>query len=54
MAPNRCVDYVVVHELCHLKRHDHSAEFWKEVGRVMPDFETRKLMLANISNQLIL
>ena len=42
MAPNRCVDYVVVHELCHLKRHDHSVEFWKEVGRVMPDYGVNK------------
>ena len=54
MAPNRCVDYVVVHELCHLKRHDHSAEFWKEVERMLPDFDARKAMLAKISNQLIL
>lgn len=39
LAPNRMVDYVVAHELCHLIHHDHSAEFWKELARVMPDYQ---------------
>lgn len=38
MAPNRIVDYVVIHELCHLIQHDHSPLFWKEVERAMPDY----------------
>ena len=38
MAPNRIVDYVVAHELCHLLHHDHSPLFWKAVERVMPDY----------------
>lgn len=38
MAPNRVVDYVVAHELCHILHHDHSKDFWKVVDRVMPDF----------------
>ncbi|MBH0311775.1 M48 family metallopeptidase [Alcaligenes faecalis] len=38
MAPNRMVDYVVIHELCHLIHHDHSPGFWKEVARVMPEY----------------
>lgn len=39
IAPNRIVDYVVVHELCHLKQHDHSQKFWKYVAQVMPDYQ---------------
>jgi predicted metal-dependent hydrolase len=38
MAPNRVVDYVVVHELCHLKQHDHSPQYWKLVESIMPDY----------------
>ncbi|WP_404418997.1 M48 family metallopeptidase [Marinospirillum sp.] len=48
LAPNRMVDYVVIHELCHLIRHDHSPEFWQEVARVMPDYqECREWLKAN-------
>lgn len=38
-APNRMVDYVVIHELCHLIHHDHSPDFWHQVARVMPDYQ---------------
>jgi len=38
MAPNRIVDYVVAHELCHLVHHDHSPKFWREVERIMPNY----------------
>lgn len=42
MAPNSVVDYVVIHELCHLKQHDHSTEFWKEVERALPRYRKLK------------
>jgi len=42
IAPNRIVDYVVVHELCHLHEHNHSPEYWKCVERVFPDYRECK------------
>ena len=53
MAPNRVVDYVVIHELCHLKQLDHSPKFWKEVERVMPDFAEHKEWLKVNSGRLV-
>lgn len=41
-APKECIDYVVMHELCHLQHFDHSAEFYKLLERVMPDWGKRK------------
>lgn len=45
LAPPGVLDYVVVHELCHLKEMNHSKAFWDEVGKVMPEYETYKLWL---------
>ncbi len=53
MAPNRVVDYVVIHELCHLLHHDHSPQFWKEVERVMPDYKEHKEWLKQYGHGLI-
>lgn len=44
-APKELVDYVVVHELVHLRRRDHSAAFWAEVACVLPDYKTRRKAL---------
>jgi hypothetical protein len=41
-APNRVVDYVVVHELCHLRHQDHSPPFWKCLERVFHDYQECK------------
>lgn len=42
MMPEVIVDYVVVHELSHLKFMNHSKEFWKEVEKVLPDYKKHK------------
>ena len=41
-APMRLVDYVVVHELVHLRHRGHGHEYWQALGRVMPDYERRR------------
>lgn len=42
MAPLTIIDYIVVHELCHLHHRDHSDAFWNEVDKVLPDYRERK------------
>lgn len=42
MAPPTVIDYIVVHELCHLHHRDHSVAFWNEVDKVLPDYLERK------------
>ena len=42
MAPMSVVDYVIVHELTHMQTPDHSSAFWKDVSKVLPDYERRK------------
>lgn len=42
LAPTSIVEYVVAHELCHLKIHDHSKYFWQSLGAILPDFEKRR------------
>ena len=54
LAPPGVLDYVVVHELCHLKHMDHSREFWAAVESVMPDYRERRRWLKEHGNELVL
>lgn len=42
MLPERLVEYVIIHELCHSKQMNHSTKFWKLVERFCPDFKQRR------------
>lgn len=46
LLPPRIVDYVVVHELIHLREPHHTPDFWRAVERAMPDWEQRRRWLA--------
>jgi predicted metal-dependent hydrolase len=47
MSPTRIVDYLVAHELCHLKVPNHSRDFWQTLEAVMPDCRRRRKWLRN-------
>ena len=42
LAPPKQLEYVVVHELCHVKEKNHSVRFWKLVGKLMPGYEIHR------------
>lgn len=41
-APRACIDYVILHELCHIAEHNHSERFYRLMGQVMPGWEITK------------
>jgi predicted metal-dependent hydrolase len=53
IAPHAIVDYVVVHELCHLLEHNHSEPFWKTVGKIIPNYRECKEWLKLNGQRLI-
>jgi predicted metal-dependent hydrolase len=52
MAPVALVDYVIVHELCHLIHQPHSARFWQKVQTIIPDYAMRRMKLKEYSLSL--
>jgi predicted metal-dependent hydrolase len=52
MAPPDVVDYVIIHELCHLKEHNHSPRFWALVGAILPDYKSKLKWLKESSGAI--
>lgn len=53
-APPIILDYVVVHELCHLTHMNHSRDFWDMVATVMPDYQVHRQWLRDHGQELTL
>ncbi|WP_127531368.1 M48 family metallopeptidase [Paenibacillus kobensis] len=54
MAPVEVIDYVIVHELCHLTHMNHDRSFWRRVGSIMPDYKDKEAFLAKYGPALTL
>jgi hypothetical protein len=54
MAPIGQVEYVVMHELCHIRHKNHSREFWESLRDVMPDYPDRRELLRREGHQYVL
>jgi predicted metal-dependent hydrolase len=52
-APRTCIDYVISHELCHLKEHNHSPEYYRLLSKTLPDWEARKQELDDMAEQIL-
>lgn len=54
LAPPNILDYVVVHELCHLEHLNHSKDFWECVEAILPDYRERRKWLKEHGHELTL
>ena len=43
--PMELIDYIVVHELCHIYHMNHDRSFWRKIGSIMPDYKKRIIKL---------
>jgi predicted metal-dependent hydrolase len=48
-APKECIDYVILHELCHIAEHNHSDKFWRLLTQVMPNWKEVKAKLDDMA-----
>lgn len=52
-APRECIDYVISHELCHLKEHNHSPRYYRLLSQLMPGWKTVKARLDGMAEVLL-
>jgi predicted metal-dependent hydrolase len=48
-APRECIDYVLLHELCHLREHNHGRRFYRLLDAHMPGWQQTKIRLDNLA-----
>jgi len=48
-APKECIDYVILHELCHIAEYNHSERFWRLLTQVMPNWKAVKAKLDGMA-----
>jgi len=52
-APKECIDYVILHELCHIAEHNHSERFWRLLTQVMPNWKEVKVKLDDMAEMYL-
>ena len=52
-APKECIDYVILHELCHIAEHNHSERFWRLLKQVMPNWKEVKAKLDEMAEMYL-
>lgn len=51
-TPRECIDYVLLHELCHLLHHNHSPRFYRALDRHMPNWRAVKERLDEMAEDV--
>ena len=54
MAPDCVINYLIIHELCHIIEHNHSRDFWHHVGTYCEDFQGKRKWLKENGHTLVL
>ncbi|MDR0913248.1 MAG: M48 family metallopeptidase [Methanobrevibacter sp.] len=52
MADDEIIDYLIIHELSHIKEKNHSQKFWNEVEKVLPDYKHRQAKLKEFEKKI--
>ena len=52
-APRDCIDYVISHELCHLREHNHSPRYYRLLAKIIPSWEAMKARLDGMAELLL-